>query len=305
MPIDRNITIQYHSAQQLWRAHFRAMGSVGEILVDAPHNAKNLGATIEAAAREVWRIEDKYSRYQTTSVISHINQHTGFAQLVDAETTELLNFADQCYQLSEGLFDVTSGRLRELWRFGSDGHTQFPSAQQVSAVTPYIGWPQVQWSGREITLPHGMEIDFGGIVKEYAVDRTLLQLSHAMDFPCLVNLGGDLRCSQARKNNTPWVLGIENPDSVQDAIAALSLHAGALATSGDTRRFFLHNGQRYGHILNPITGYPVAGAPRSVTVAAPTCTEAGVLSTLAMLQGNDAELFLQAQGVPHWVIADR
>ncbi|MFY0665535.1 MAG: FAD:protein FMN transferase [Natronospirillum sp.] len=84
----------------------------------------------------------------------------------------------------------------------------------------------------------------------------------------------------------------------------LSLHAGALATSGDTRRFFMHQGKRYGHILNPLTGYPVMGSPRSVTVAAPTCTEAGILSTLAMLQGVQAGDFLREQEVPHWIIGE-
>lgn len=82
----------------------------------------------------------------------------------------------------------------------------------------------------------------------------------------------------------------------------LSLAAGALATSGDARRFLLKDGVRYGHILDPRTGWPVRGAPRSVTVAAPTCTEAGVLATLAMLQGREARAWLAAQGAPHWIV---
>lgn len=304
MPATRPFELNHHPTQRLWRARFDAMGSTGEILVEATATAHSIHSAIFAAAQEVWRIEKKYSRYQPDSVISQLNRHTGCRQDVDHETAELLNFAAQCFQLSDGLFDITSGRLRALWRFGSDGQTSFPSQQQVHALLPYIGWSQLHWNGHQLILPHGMELDVGGIVKEYAVDRTLLQLSHAMDFPCLVNLGGDLRCNKPRMNGNAWVLGIENPDSVQDAIAALSLHAGALATSGDTRRFFLHNGQRYGHILNPITGYPVVGAPRSVTVAAPTCTEAGILSTLAMLQGAEAEHFLQAQALPHWTLFD-
>ena len=82
----------------------------------------------------------------------------------------------------------------------------------------------------------------------------------------------------------------------------LQLRAGALATSGDARRFLLKDGVRYGHILDPRTGWPVRGAPRSVSVAAPSCTEAGVLSTLAMLQGAGAEAWLAAQAVPHWIV---
>ncbi|WLD57480.1 FAD:protein FMN transferase [Salinispirillum sp. LH 10-3-1] len=306
MPTDRHFEFHFNAQQRLWRARFNAMGSTGEILVDADKNAlqQPMLDAVRTAAQEVWRIEDKYSRYLNTSVISRLNQQAGKAQTVDPETAGLLNFAAQCYQLSDGLFDITSGLLRKIWRFGSDGLTTFPEPVQITQLLPHIGWQRLTWTGTDLTLPEGMEIDFGGIVKEYAVDRTLLQLSAALNLPCLVNLGGDLRCNQSRAGGAPWNLGLENPDSVQEAIGALSLHAGALATSGDTRRFFMHQGTRYGHILNPLTGYPVMGAPRSITVAAPTCTEAGILSTLAMLQGVQAGDFLREQQVPHWIIGE-
>jgi len=85
-------------------------------------------------------------------------------------------------------------------------------------------------------------------------------------------------------------------------VETLALRHGALATSGDVRRSFVHEGVVYGHILHPHTGWPVRDAPRSVTVAAPTCTQAGVLSTLAMLHGPDAEPFLERQEVRYWSI---
>jgi thiamine biosynthesis lipoprotein len=81
----------------------------------------------------------------------------------------------------------------------------------------------------------------------------------------------------------------------------LQLEHGALATSGDSRRFLLKDGVRYGHVLDPRTGWPVAGAPRSVTVAASSCTEAGLLSTLALLQGPRAAGYLNEQGVRYWI----
>jgi len=98
-------------------------------------------------------------------------------------------------------------------------------------------------------------------------------------------------------------VGIESPD-VPTPLARqlLDLHAGALATSGDSKRFLLKDGVRYGHILDPTTGWPVGGAPRSVTVAAGTCLDAGMLATFAMLQGAGAETFLEAQGVRHWIL---
>jgi thiamine biosynthesis lipoprotein len=82
----------------------------------------------------------------------------------------------------------------------------------------------------------------------------------------------------------------------------IDLTVGALATSGDSRRFLLKDGKRYGHVLDPRSGWPVVGAPRSVTVAAATCTEAGMLATLALLQGTEAEAFLEAQAVQFWAL---
>jgi len=122
-----------------------------------------------------------------------------------------------------------------------------------------------------------------------------------------VNLGGDLVASGPRDDGRPWLVGIEattDGKSAAGAAGLIELRGGALATSGDARRFLLKDGVRYGHILDPRSGWPVPGEPRSVTVAAPTCTEAGLMATLAMLQGAGAEALLAAQGLPHWVQRD-
>jgi thiamine biosynthesis lipoprotein len=100
----------------------------------------------------------------------------------------------------------------------------------------------------------------------------------------------------------PWRVGVEAVDATATAARQIDLSVGALATSGDAHRYLLKGGKRYGHILDPTTGWPVDGAPRSVTVAAETCTQAGMLATLALLQGRDAESFLEAQGVQFWAL---
>ena len=119
--------------------------------------------------------------------------------------------------------------------------------------------------------------------------------------PFLVNFGGDLRASGPPAHGT-WQVGVERAEGDGVAAMLLELEHGALATSGDSHRFLLKGGVRYGHILDPHTGWPVVGAPRSVTVAASSCTEAGLLSTLALLQGAKAKEFLEAQGVRHWIV---
>jgi len=281
-----------------WRAAFEAMASPCEVLVEGAGQdlARELLAIAQAEAR---RIEHKFSRYRDDSVIGRLHAARGTPTEVDDETALLLDFAAHCHALSGGLFDVTSGVLRAAWRF--DGSGRLPDPAAVAALRERVGWPRVAWQRPWLTLPDGMEIDLGGIGKEYAVDRVLALLRARTPLPLLVNFGGDLAVSGPRTGGTRWQVGIEIPDLPTQAASLLQIEAGGLATSGDARRFLIKDGVRYGHILDPRSGWPVRDAPRSVTVAAPTCTEAGVLSTLALLQGAGAEAWLQAQQMPHWV----
>ena len=147
-----------------------------------------------------------------------------------------------------------------------------------------------------------MEIDFGGIGKEYAVDRSIILINALTKQPVLVNLGGDLATNAARKNGEPWQVGVEHPGFVDKKTMVVSLFKGALATSGDAKRFLQKNGKRYSHIINAKTGWPIDKAPRSITVSAPQCIQAGLLATLAQMQGENAEQFLSEQEIKHWAI---
>jgi thiamine biosynthesis lipoprotein len=277
---------------------FSAMASTCEVRMETADAAlaERLGRVGEAEAR---RIEAKFSRYDPASVLSAINRSGGEAVHVDEETAGLLAYAGECHRLSGGRFDVTSGVLRRIWRF--DGSDKVPGESEVAAVLPLIGWEKVGWLWPTIVLPPGMEIDFGGLGKEYAVDRALLAIQAESDAPALVNFGGDLRTSGPRLDGGVWPVAIESVDAFGRSEAFLGLSAGALATSGDARRFLIKDGVRYGHILNPLTGYPVRDPPRSVTVAAPTCLEAGLMATLAMLHGAGAGDFLAGEGAQAWI----
>jgi len=282
-----------------WRGRFAAMASPCEILVEGVDEPLAV-QLVSAAETEALRIEHKFSRYRNDSVIAAIHAARGRAIEVDTETADLLDYAATCHALSGGLFDITSGVLRAVWRF--DGSDRVPEPDAVQALLPRVGWPRVQWQRPRLMLPRGMELDLGGIGKEYAVDRTLALLRQvAPQAALLVNFGGDLAVSGLRADGRPWQVGVERPGG-GDAALQLELAVGALATSGDARRFLLKGGVRFGHILDPRDGWPVRGAPRSVTVAAGRCIEAGTLATLALLQGPDAESWLAQQGAPHWVL---
>lgn len=254
----------------------------------------------EAAAGEARRIERKFSRYRADSVVGRIHASHGHVLVVDEETARLLDFAEECFSLSGGLFDITSGVLRRAWRF--DGSDNLPAPEKVRALLPLVGWRKVSWRNPALCLPAGMEIDLGGLAKEYAVDRALKAVCELTDAPALVNFGGDLAVSRARGGGKPWKVAIESVERQGEAAGLIDLRCGALATSGDARRFLLKDGVRYGHILDPRTGWPVRDAPRSVTVAAGSCIEAGMTATLAMLQGKGAERFLKEEGMRAWSI---
>jgi thiamine biosynthesis lipoprotein len=295
--------ITVHAGSNCIIGQFRAMASPCEILLEQLDLPLCQHLTRLAAA-EAERIEQKYSRYRYDSILSQLNRNAGRWQALDAETAQLLAFADSCYQLSDGLFDISSGILRQIWQF--DGSNNIASQAQIASLLPFIGWQNVQVTAGQLFLPAAMQLDLGGIAKEYAVDKVLQLLTAQFaqaDLPSfVVNFGGDMRCSKARSDDSLWRIGIESPDLADQAISAVGLNTGALATSGDSRRFLLKDGVRYSHILNPKTGWPVTQAPRSVTVAAPNCLLAGMLATTALLQGADANAFLQAQGLQYWLV---
>ena len=287
-------------AEGYWAGAFQAMASPCQVLMEVD-DRRDASRVLAAVSSEVWRIEAKYSRYLPSNIVHRINDSRGRPVEVDGETARLLDYAGRLHALSAGKFDVTSGVLRRVWRF--DGSDRVPAPQDVEKVRALVGWERVAWDGHALRLEPGMEIDFGGIGKEYAADRAAAAAAALTAESCLVNLGGDLLATRPRRGDRPWLVGIESPDvPVPLARHLLQLHAGALATSGDSKRFLLKDGVRYGHILDPTTGWPVRDAPRSVTVAAGTCLDAGMLSTFAMLQGPGAETFLLEQEVRHWIL---
>lgn len=284
--------------QDYWLGRFNAMACPCEVLISTTD--KNIAKqALSIASKEAWRIEQKFSRYRDDNIIYKINHAQGKAVEVDKETGNMLNFSDQCYQLSNHKFDVTSGVLRKLWTF--DGSDNIPQQSQIDQVLQQVGWEKVSWQKPFITLLNDMEIDFGGIGKEYAVDQSAQLIHKAISEPVLINYGGDIFATAPRNLDTPWVIGVDDPKHTgESAIGKIQLFQGGLATSGDARRFLLKDNIRYSHILDPETGWPIPNAPHSVTVVANSCLEAGMLATFAILHGDKARDFLEQQKVNYW-----
>ena len=293
-----------------WRTlqfDFQAMASPCRLQIDG-QDERSMRRAAKAAMAEVKRIENKFSRYRESSVISRINHSAGQTWTeLDSETEGLMAFAEQLWTLSDGLFDATSGVLRKVWNFKG---TQLPDPAALQALLGLIGWQHVERKGKLVRLKWaGMELDFGGFGKEYAADRAAAVLhSHGLQH-ALVNLGGDLHALGPRGLpecvGAPWQIAIQHPraDVTQNTapLAHLALSRGGLATSGDYERYLINSNKRYCHVLNPITGWPSQGA-QSVSVLAANTTTAGAMSTIAMLKGDDGVAWLNSQAARYLLV---
>lgn len=282
--------------------NFFALGGPNQIRLCAETKA-TADSIAAAMITEVQRVEAKFSRYQEDSVLSRINNCAGkHAVAVDKETAALLDYADNCFKQSDGLFDVTSGVLRKAWDFKS---ATLPSQTQIDVLLPLIGWDKVEWKPPHIKLPKvGMQIDFGGIGKEYAVDRAVTVAHELGMISGFVNLGGDVGVLGPKPDGSKWHIGIVHPRTARETIATVAISKGAVATSGDYERFMELDGKRYCHILNPRTGWPVSEL-QSVSVVAESCILAGSLSTMAMLYGMEQGRALLDENKMTCLIVDR
>ena len=276
------------------------MASHCEVRIYAP-DEKTARVWSDAAIAEVRRIETKYSRYRDDSVTTAINRAAGGPPIgLDTETASLLDFAAELHAQSDGVFDLTSGVLRRAWDFKTG---RIPSQPALDQLLPRVGWSKIEWKSPTLRMPAGMEIDFGGIGKEYAADRAAAIVVDLGAQYGLVNLGGDVRVIGPHADGQAWRIAVQDPRGEPGAtIAYMNVSQGAMATSGDYERYFVHNGRRYCHLLDPRTGWPVEHW-RSVSVVAPLCIAAGACATVAMLNASKAALsFLETQGVSYLAI---
>ncbi len=274
------------------------MGSPCSIKVPGPTERGQLAANV--CIVEAHRFESVYSRYTHDSVVAQINAAAGLKPVrIDAECRAIFNYAAVCYELSEGLFDVTAGVLRRIW---TKTRTQRPTEAELAPVLGLIDFNLIEISDDSVFLPRvGMEIDLGGVVKEYAADALAQKVQSLGIDSAVINLGGDIYCVGSRTVDEGWQIGIVDP-SGGGPVASVQLVNAGLATSGGYERFLEIDGKKYSHILDPQTGYPVDSLA-SVSVIADQTVVAGSAATIALLKGEAEGLkWLEALGCPYLAI---
>jgi thiamine biosynthesis lipoprotein len=266
--LDRGVTVQR-----------LAMATVWKVLLPpgAPRRAVNAA---ERALDEVARLEDLLSEFRAHTELARVNAAAGGRPLrVSPETAEVVHHALSYAALSDGAFDPTWASLRSLWSFGPGARA--PSPEAVRRRLPLVDWRAVELDreGLTLRLPRaGMALGLGGIAKGYALDRmaTVLNDVGARDYA--LYSGGQVLV-RGEHLGRPWRVGVQHPRDPAGLLGAVSLSAGTVSTGGDYEHYFVEDGRRYHHVLDPRTGWPVAHTA-AVTVVAPSGLEGDALDTV-------------------------
>jgi len=283
------------------------MGTLLELLVYAPDRPR-ADRAMDRAFAEVARLEATLSTYRPDSDVSRLNRApAGQPVGVSPEVVALLAKSREFSEMTHGAFDVTVGPLIALWRSAAEADV-LPSVEALAAARVRVGLHHLAVGGGTVRRLHeGVEVDFGGIGKGYALDRAAEVLRAEGIDAALLNFGGQVLVAGLPPDKTCWTVEVRDPrDPWNPALhlSALRLVAGSVSTSADYARGLTIAGRPYSHIIDPRTGQPVAGM-QSVTVIAPTAAEADALSTaLYVLGPEDGRRLAEARGLAALLAAD-
>lgn len=262
---------------------------------DLPALEAMVQRALDAVVAEMspWEALSDLSRYNRAAAGSWIT--------LPAATATVLRRAIAVAEQSQGAFDPTLGALTDLWGFGPRAFSGSPpEAADITALRDAGGWKRLTLDGDALFQPGGLRLDLNGIAKGFGVDQAAAALDRAQVKSYLVEVGGELRGTGAKPDGQPWWVELERPTSLgfgaNDAEhTVVALHDLSVATSGDYRRFFDHDGRRYAHTLDPATGAPTTNATVSVTVLTKDCMSADAWATALTVMAPDAALAFAAQ----------
>jgi len=265
-----------------------ALGTTIKVVVSSE---KDPGLIVDAVLREFHRIDKKFSVNEPTSVISMINTSTHPVE-VDEETVFVIERSLALARATEGAFDPALGNLISLWGFDKINDNSFqptvPTDAQIEEALEKSGYEHILLENDVVSLTNAVKLDLGGVVKGYAIDRGIA-IAKEMDPKATgyIDAGRDIGIIGPKFGGEYWSIAVQDPRGEGGAyIDVVYLKKGTIVTSGDYERFFMIDGVRYHHLLNPKTGYPVRNTI-STTVISPDAMDADAFSTAAFVLGPE------------------
>lgn len=292
----------------LRKLNFPALGTQCEVQYAAPSGDSQAQTFERAVVGWVAAFEARYSRFRPDSLLSKINAAAGQSWVeIDAEMEAMFKLCDTLHFMTQGVLDPTTLPLIRLWNYKAES-PRIPTDAEINSALALVGWKKVQRSPSRVFLPTpGMALDFGGFGKEYAVDvAAQIAVDHGIP-SALVDFGHDLRAIGAPPDRPAWHIGLEDPLRPGETAGSMAIIGKGVASSGDYIRRFVIGGRRYGHILDPRTGRPVAHGCLQATVVTGTCLQAGILSTAAFVLGipRGIEFIQSFPGAEGLLVAER
>lgn len=291
----------YYRNREFKRSEFM-LDTIVEITISAaPARAE---AILDSTFKYISQLENELSYYQENSKVWKLNHCQSDSCALDEHIYRLLSISEQYYQMSEGLYDVSIGALSQIWDFEQE---LIPDPAEISNALSSVGLDKFDFNHGFLTRPYGYYLNFGSLAKGYLVDQAVSRLKQEGITRGIINAGGDIRIFGQPK---PLRIGIQHPRNVRgEIIEVIQLADAAVVTSGDYERFFLRNGKRYHHILDPFTGYPSENSI-SVTIISPVTVNADALSTMLFLLPPDQAIALldsipDAEGVIYYLENDQ
>ncbi len=219
---------------------------------------------------------------------------------VQKETADIIKTALRYCEESKGKFDITVRPLSALWNFGTENPT-VPKEDDIKSALAKVDYNNIEIKGNTVTLKKGAQIDLGGIAKGYIADK-ILEIYNKNSVSGIIDLGGNILTAGEKPNKKTFAVGIKKPYTQNENIATVELYSGSVATCGVYERYFEADNNRYHHILDTASGYPVENGLDSVTVIAESSTDADALSTLLFVLGEEkAQEYLQIRTDVHGV----
>lgn len=286
----------------------KLMGNHFEISVVSP-DAYWAKQRIDAAVKEIRRIESLLTTFNDESDTNRINQYAGIRPVVvSAEIIQLIERSKRISEVTQGAFDITYGSVdKSLWNFDTQ-MTSLPDKKTAKKSVKLINYKNIEIDATRFTVflkEEGMRIGFGGIGKGYAAEMAKSLLKRMGVGSGVVNASGDLTAWGNQPNGLPWTIGIANPNLSDEIFSYLNITDMAVATSGNYEKYVMIDGKRYSHTIDPKTGLPVSGI-KSVTIISSNAEIADAMATPVTIMGVKAGLHMinQIKNIEAIIVTD-